>query len=167
MTDSRFVDPAVYPHHLGSIYPSCGSVTPISSSVYPTVAICEFSCAIADFETERHADPAAHKRTAEPTRSSAPRTVSSKLVSGVNISLDVCYPHFNLCRYSTWTELRFTHFVSDPAVYPHNLRRVYLIVEHETVVETTVDAHTGGLEFVSCIYTCPCKLHLPVAHALG
>ena len=60
---------------------------------------------------------------------------------------------------------------SDPAVYPYNLHRIYPTVRreaaYEAAIEVKVNTHTHGLEFVSCIYTCPCQLHLPLTHVLG
>ena len=41
VTHDSAADPAVYPHNLDNIYPARGSVVRISSSVYPTPAICE------------------------------------------------------------------------------------------------------------------------------
>lgn len=125
MTYAGVVDPAVYPHNLGSIYSAHGSVSPISSSVYPIPAICKLPCVTVASETERYADPVTYKRTAESPRSSAPRAVSSTLASGINVAFDACYPHFKLCRYSTGSEQHLTHFVIDPAVYPHNLAKIY------------------------------------------
>ena len=105
MTYAGVVDPAVYPHSLGSIYPTHGLVSTVSSSVYPTPAICKLPYALVALETQRYVDPVVHKPIADPTHSSALQAVTSKLASGTKVALDACYPHFNLCKYFIETKL--------------------------------------------------------------
>lgn len=87
-------------------------------------------CSVA-FGTERHADPAVHKRTGEVTRSSdlasqtGSRSAARKVVSDVIVALDVRYPHFDLCKHAQRSKLRLAHCILDPATYPHSAATIY------------------------------------------
>lgn len=91
-------------------------------------------CPVA-FDTELYVDPAVHKRTEANTPSSNAGSSTgaglavSEVISRIIVALDVRYPHFNLCKHTPWSKLRFAHSVLDPATYPHNLVTIYPSIE--------------------------------------